>query len=194
MSVIVAFKHNNIVYMGADTIRSFDGFKIRLEEEANMKIKKYPNDILVGFTGGVRTAQRIRGNEALFTIPNGALTKEYLVKNTVPALLQFLETQDLIKTDEEEGEKEMDCDMVIAANGKLFEVFRDFSVTEVNRFIAIGSGNLYTIPYLSAIDTEKDIKAQLIDALRSAEKYDEGVGSPFALIDSESLKFEIRED
>lgn len=188
MSVIVAVCKDDKVYMGCDTQTSRGMEMYNAIQEATYKIKKFPNGMLVGICGLVAGHQLICSHPEIF-VPdeNDELTKQHVVKQIVDNIIDVF---DEFKLRDKNGE--MPVTLMIAYKNKAYYVDDDFSVIHITSWGASGSGKFYSLPYLA--DTSLDVRERILGGLRSSGDMCDGVSSPFILIDTDKLTYEMVEE
>ena len=198
MSVVVAIKEGDTVYMGGDTQHTCPtrGEKVYPDvdhaNERNFKIAKLDSGVLIGYTGSVFAAQRLLAHAEWFDdAPRQGLSKRFVVEKVLPKLLDAFKADDLI-SGLDAGEPEMDLSLLIAYQDALVRFDRHFDIVEAERYGVIGSGSDLTLVSLSAAG-EGDVRTAILEALKIAAKYDLYVGGPFSLIDTKALRFEVAE-
>ena len=185
MSLVIAFKYNDIIYMGADTQTTSGNYieKYKTYEE-NFKITKMPNDILLGHVGSVVLTQQLYSQKKWFEqLPAEGLTKKFIVKNIIPKLYNKFYIKDLL----EDGNT-MLSSFVLAWRNRLFYIASNFEVYELDDFIAIGSGRSCALYYALK---QTSVREKILNCLNAANNFCNTVCNPFILIDTKELKFEI---
>ena len=78
MTVVVAIKKDDVVYLGCDTQSTFDSIKRNFLSPANLKIQKMPNDVLIAGSGRLSLIQELVFRPELFEniSPEEGLTKK----------------------------------------------------------------------------------------------------------------------
>ena len=117
MSVIVAIKSENVIYMGCDTQTTSGKDKENKLQESTFKISKLRSGMLVGICGKVAAHQSVCDDESVFEIENGELTKKEIVNNIIPKIKAKLKD---IAGDTSENER-MPISIILAYKDKLFE-------------------------------------------------------------------------
>lgn len=192
MSVIVAMKHNNRIYMASDSQTSWGDHKINLLERSNRKIQILNNGILLAHTGTVKNIKVILSHSDFFDLPlDGTLTKKYIVQNIIPKLYQCYKENNLLSNDSEIFAKQLPDSYLIAYKDKLFLIDGEFDVTTLEHYAAIGSGSDATLAGLEKIDPEKSISMQLIDILKVSASRRHSVSGPYYIIDTEEQAFKV---
>lgn len=188
MSVIVAVKENDVIYMGADTL-SIMGDK-KYNEFYNLdklKITKLSNGVLLGHAGSVSSIQKLVLNEEWFAdVEKEGLDKKYLITKVIPRLRQELARFELL---EEDGT--MKASFLVAYKDKLYSITSNFVVYKLNEYTATGAGKYFAIAHLSKDNAT--VQERIMKALRASSKMCQSVGGPFVLIDTRNLQFEIKE-
>lgn len=191
MSIVVAYKRDGIVYMGADTQTTRGSGIIRSLNEGGFKISRLANGMLLGICGLVKGHQRILANKKLFEVPRReTFDKRYIVRNIVPALSEMMKD---VNEERSSCNSSMSMQILIGYQGNLFYISRDFEVLVCDRYAAIGAAEDYAVYALSQIG-EGDVNEGLLKAMRVGAQCDNSVSAPFVLIDSKTKEFKIVED
>jgi len=191
MSLIIAIKSGDTIFLGADTQSSTDTLKVNHLNEERFKLKKMPQDFIVGSVGLVIGGQTLAFHPEWFELPKSRLCdKRYIVENIINPFFKTLEVHNYDLKESAFGVKDLPGSFVIARQDKLFEIKASGSVIEVADCIAIGSGSEYAIPALrSALSVSS--KERILLGLRIASKFDQAVSPPFILINTKTLEYEI---
>ena len=196
MSVVIAIKKNNHIYMAADTQTSCGDRKVTYLGENSRKIHQFENGILLGHTGSVHNWQLVCAHPEYFTIPeNGELTKKHIVQNIIPKLFKCYRDNEM--REEVEGEpSRMGDSYLLAYKDKLFQIYDVFDVQVLSHYAEIGSGGDLTLAGLVELDTEEVqdeqvIEKRLVDLLRISAARIMSVSGPYVLIDTEKQTFKI---
>ena len=185
MSVIVAIKENDVVYMGADSQLTIGKKKLNTLNETSFKITKLDSGMLVGICGSVSMGQAFLSREDVFTFDErGELTKEHIVKKTIPNLL---ETTKQIGT---EKKGTLDVDVLLANKDKLFYITGELDVLSFNEYGCSGEGSVYT-HYVLCERKDLPPKERILKALTVSAKRTESVSGPYVLIDTKDLTFDV---
>ena len=193
MSLVIAVKNNSVVYFGSDSQTTSGLSKINQISTDNLKVTKLKNDVLISGTGDCRTTQEIRRNAKLQEIlGNNKITKEFLVKKYLPAMIEKLDNAGLILT-KDNGTAEMNGGILIAQKDKLFYIKDNFLVFEIEKYVAMGSAQDLTLSPLLHLDYSKDINEQLLEIFHIAVKYDSGISSPFYFVNTQTMEYEFKE-
>lgn len=192
MSLVVAYKRNGIVYMGADTQSSKGSTIDRTLNESGFKITRLSNGILIGVCGRVKGHQRIVAQKKWFNVQDGEVfDKRYIVKNIVPELSVLMKG---IKDDKDSRNDSMEVSILIAWRDKMFKIVRNFGVFECDNYAAIGAGDDYSQYELSQIKEEEDVNEGILNALRAGANFDSSVSAPYILIDTKDKEYKVVEE
>jgi ATP-dependent protease HslVU (ClpYQ) peptidase subunit len=196
MSVVVAIKKNDRIYMGADTQTSTGDRQRNYLGEGNRKIHLLDNGILLGAVGSKRGGELLAADLNIFCLPlSGDLDKKHIVENIVPKIHRCFEENDLLENEENEPPR-WACSLILAYRDKLFWIPSTGVVVRIEHFISIGSGDDLVYAGLEALDQEeitdrKEIHSRLTECLRTAAEYRCSVSAPFYLIDSEHKEYKL---
>ena len=196
MSVVIAIKKNNRIYMGADTLASFGEVKRNCISKDGRKIQLLDNGVLLGTAGSVYGIQRVLAQSEIFTVPDdGFFDKKYIVKNIIPKLYQLYKSQDMLEKNKDQPDS-LPESFLVAYKDKLFLITGVFDVVSIEHYATIGSGGTVTLAGLIKLDEEdeqndEDINNKMIDILRISESRIRSVGAPFCLIDTINKTFKI---
>ena len=191
MSILIAYKKGDTVYMGTDTRVIVNDHKKNELCECNYKIQKLDNGMLVGITGERIERQTIFAYSDIFTLDNkGALTKKHIIKEIIPSLLSVLKQEDLIVA--KEGELPyMKAVMLLAYKDTIYEICSSFSVIKYEDFQVLGQAADYAQATMINTNESDDINERIVKALDIAAINSQCVGSPYLLIDTKELKNQL---
>ena len=190
MSLVVAYKRNGVVYMGADTQSTHGSTIRRTLNESGFKITRFPNGILLGVCGRVKGHQMIAAQREWFSPKEGAFDKRYIVRNIIPKLSELMKD---IREDKDASNASMEVSILIALKDRIFVITRQFAVYECQNFAAIGAGNDYSRYCLSQIGESGDVNEGILKALRAGACFESTVSAPYVLIDTQDREFKIVE-
>lgn len=192
MSLVVAYKRDGVVYMGADTQSTCNTTISRAMNESGFKITRLPNGILIGVCGRVKGHQRIIAQKHWFDLPEGeVMSKRHIVKNIIPELCILMGD---MSEDRGARNTSMDVSILIAHEDKLFLIASQFGVYECETYAAIGAGKYFAQYDLSQLKDGDDINRALLDALRAGAHFDSTVSAPFVFIDTKDKVYRTVED
>ena len=194
MSLVVAIKKDDVVYLGADT-RTTRGEIIRsnlLEE--NLKIH-HMGSCFVGAAGSVASSQILLNHPEWFELKGKPLTKKFIVQNIIPKYYDLVKEMDKFdKEDMNSSLPKSESVFLVTDGKKLFRIDSDFEVVELSRYGQIGCSEIIALTLIfSAID-DCSPNEMILKALRESAYRDNGVGAPFVLINTRDNKFEFVEE
>ena len=193
MSVVVAIKKGDKVYVGADSQVTRGGTRATLKNPNNYKIWKVigADHCLMAHVGSVRDANIVRLIDNLVTdydIYRKRINYGFVVTRVVPDLFTALKQAGYLK--DEQYLEHMDSRYLFIYKDKLFTINTDGCVLEVDDYVAIGSGEDQAIGSLLSTEGE-DPQVRIIKAIKASAASDIYVDYPIILTDSESTQFKI---
>lgn len=180
MSVVAVIKRNSKIIICADSQITKGDERIIITERRNLKLTTLQNGLVIGSCGDLDVTRLIKANHEIFKV-DSELTKEHIVLNIVPQLINILKQSKLL-TSAESGYIKMDASILLAYKNKVFIVFYDFGVFEINNYAAIGSGGSFCLPFLSS-KFSGDIYEHLVDMLQKCSMKNTTVSGPFVFLD-----------
>lgn len=190
MSVLIAFKKNDTIYMGTDT-RVIDGDNKRNEiSRCNLNIQKLDNGILLGIAGERLESQTLIAYSEIFTLDkSGKLTRKHIVKEIVPRLIAVLEEEKLMI--KKEGDfPYMKAQIILAYKDTMYEICSSFTVIKYEEFQVLGRASDYAQATLMNTKETDDINQRIVRALDITADNSQYVGKPYVLIDTKKMKYE----
>ena len=193
MSVVVAIKSGDKVYVGADSQVTRGGTRATLKNPNNYKIWKVrgADNCLMAHVGVVRDANIIRladGMISEYSVFKGYIDYEYVVKRVVPEIISELKGAGYLK--DEQYLDHMDSRYLFIFKDKVYTISTDGCVLEVDDYVAIGSGEDQAIGSLLSTEGEDPV-TRIIKAIKASAASDIYVDYPIILTDSESTEFEV---
>lgn len=146
MSLVIAIKDKNRIVLGADKQASFGGAKdhqaTKIWEVSNLE------GAIMGGVGSVRASQIIQYSEIIDKNAfAGEPSIDYIIRNLAPTIAATLNANGVpceVPTDSETGISGgcvmMPNAFLFAYKDKAWMIWHDLSVTEINDYVAIGSG------------------------------------------------------
>ena len=191
MSVLIAYKRDDTIYMGTDTRVIVNDHKKNELCECNYKIQKLENGMLVGITAERLTRQTIFAYSEIFTLDkNGELTRKHIIKEIIPKLVAILNEEELM-IKKEDALPYMDGQILLAYKGVLYEICRNFAIYKYEDFQLLGYGVDYGQFVLANTKDTDDVNEQIIKTLDIIAKYSHHVGSPYLLIDTKEQEYKL---
>lgn len=190
MSVIVAIKKDNIIYMACDSQVSVGPYKSYLHSENNYKIWKVKNseNCLMAGVGRSREICITRLIDDLvdeLAELHGQIDYEYVVKYIVPHIREVMWDLKYLKEDE----TTLESSYLFAYKDKLFHIYGDGCVFEITDEIAIGSGEENALGSLEATKKNKNVEQRLIEAVKAACNHNLYVSGDIILTNTKSCEF-----
>lgn len=191
MSILIACKKGDTVYLGTDTRVIVNDYKTHELCESNLKIQKLENDMLLGITGETIERQTLIAYSEIFTLDKrGSLTKKHIVKAIIPRLLSVLKQEDLLVKPEGDFPY-MRAMIVLAYKDTLYEICADFSVIRYEDFQVLGRCSDYAQAFISNVKEGESVNEKIIKALDFVAKNTQCVARPYILIDTKELKYKL---
>ena len=191
MSILLAVKKNNTVYMATDTREIVSGNKRNNLCEASFKIQKKDNGMLVGITGDRFARQTLFANSEIFTLnKKGKLTKKHIVTEIVPQIIDLLDAHGMLMQNED-GFIGMKARIILAYQESMFEICAGFLVIKYEDLQALGEASSGAEVVLFNSKPDDDVEERLIRALDVASKYCLTVGAPYLLINTKDLEYTV---
>jgi ATP-dependent protease HslVU (ClpYQ) peptidase subunit len=131
MSVVVAIKHNNKIYIGADSQVTRGGSRTTLKNPNNYKIWKVEdtNNCIMGHVGYLRHANVVRLMRNLVDDYDTYLDRvdyRFVVKYVVPEIIKTLKESHFLKVSDNYVDN-MESSFIFAYRDKLFVIGADCS-------------------------------------------------------------------
>jgi ATP-dependent protease HslVU (ClpYQ) peptidase subunit len=192
MSLIIAVKHDNIIYMGADTQTTAGTARVNGINKKRYKIKTYEQGVLLGVSGRLTNSAHLYLHDEWFNIPQDEkLTHAYILNNIVNPFYKELEALKKLGKNYDDT-KSFGCSLIIAKDDKMFKIEQSGAILEIPYFVAIGSGSEYVYPFFRYPMPGKPVD-KMLQALKITSIYEPTVHAPYVLIDSKHLTFNIIE-
>jgi len=187
MSVTVAIKDKDIVYLGADTMVTYGDSKRYLRHPSSQKIWKIMDteNCIMGGCGYLRDINLIHYCTAEL-VPEAAVLKgdiniRTIMMNAVPTIFNTISEYSKIADPEEKGIK---SSFIWACKDKCFVIYPDGNVEEVEDYAAIGSGADAALASLKNSEG-MPILDRLYMALEAAADISLYVADPFVFINTD---------
>jgi ATP-dependent protease HslVU (ClpYQ) peptidase subunit len=190
MSVVVALKHDGVIYMGCDSQVSDSRSKYTLSNPNNYKIwklKGFEDYCIFGGVGSLRDINIMRVSGDLvdeLAILKDNVNFEYVVEKLVSNIFGLLDRYSRLKKSDDEF-KLMSSSYVFSYKSSLFEIAFDGSVLEVDEYTAIGSGSDIALGSLNTTYSLEPIE-RIILAIESSCKTNLYVNYPIVITNSKS--------
>jgi len=194
MSVVVAIKEGDKVYVGADSQATKGGTRTTLRNPNNYKIWKVDGaeNCLMGHVGNVRDANIIRLMSNVIDDYDEFCKRvnyRFVVKFLVPEIVKELREAGFLKKNDGYVDY-LDSSFLFAYRDKLYMINTDCCVVEVDDYVAIGSGAQEAIGSLLSTEGQSPRK-RIVKAIKASAASDIYVDYPIILSDTGSTGFEI---
>jgi len=178
MSVVIGYKYNNQVYIGADSCITYKGNKYIDTNINNVKVYKFPNGILIGAVGNSRDFNVIKTMK--IDIYNN-FDYKFVVRYLVPKIVSELKEYGYLSDDDKF--EHMGSSYIVAYKDKLFHIENDGSVSEVDKFVATGCGEpeAYGSLYTNKSEDPEEI---IRDAIKATSMHDVDVSMPAIIMNT----------
>ena len=143
MSLVIAIKDKNRIVLGADKQTSVGNNKYHLATKI-WEVADLPG-ALMGSVGSVRASQILQYSELIDKNSLGEIpTFEFIVRSLVPIIRATLDANGVrcaIPSEDEGVSVMMPNCILFAYKDRAWMIWHDFSVTEIEDYLAIGSGS-----------------------------------------------------
>ena len=193
MSVVVAIKAADRIYIGSDSQVTKGGTRTTLKNENNYKIWKVLNvdHCLMGHVGYLRDSNVVRLIDDLVTdydVYNNSINYRFVVKRITPYIMNTLRDYGFVKDDKVfDG---MESSFFFAYKDHLYFINSDTSVIEIEDCAAMGSGSEQAIGSLLSTVNE-DPEARIIKAIKASAASDIYVDYPIIISNTEDTVFKV---
>lgn len=193
MSVVVAIKENNIIYMGADSQITRGSSRRSFSNPNNYKIWRTKN-MMESLTGGVGLVREMNIVKVASLIAeedyvNDKIDYDYIVSKYVPDLFKLIEAQQLV-TKDMDGLPRLNSSYLLAIKDKLYSIGIDGAILEIDDFAAIGSGASAAIGSLLSTEHLPPVERIKI-AIKASVTNDIYVDYPIVISNTKSNQFEV---
>lgn len=193
MSLVVAIKDGNKVYLGADSQVTRGGTRSTLKNPNNYKIWKVNGveSCLMAHVGAFRDANVIRLVDDFiddYDVFCDRVDYRFVVKCILPRIIAELRCVGFVKP--ENPLEILDSSFIFIYKDKVFKIGPDCSVTEIDDYVAMGSGCNEAIGSLLSTEGQSPVD-RIIKAIKAGAANDIYVDYPIIITDSESTKFTV---
>jgi len=170
MSVVVAIKDKDRVWMGCDSQVSYGNWTKHSITNPQQKIWKPEDDkdILMGGVGSLRDINILAtAKEWLEELPKlkREIDFKYIVRNLTPKIFKELEAFDRVGSDN--GIKFFNSSIMFAYENNAYNIQEDGTVITVEDFWAVGSGYMHCFGAWSSLKNKNiPVKKRLLNALK----------------------------
>lgn len=193
MSVVVAIKKNNMVYLGADSQVTRGGSRSSLSNVNNYKIWKVKGveQCYMGAVGALRDScvlRIINGFVREIDAIHDDIDYEYVVNRIEPMIRDVLIEHKFVK--EDNPYETMDSRFLFVYKNKIFTIEYG-AVIEHDDFVVIGSGESEAVGSLLSLPKELDVNERIIKAIKASAAHDIYVDYPIILANTKDCNFEV---
>lgn len=193
MSVVVAIKEGNKIYMGCDSQVTHGGTRVTLKNKNNYKIWNVlgVDNCLMGHVGRVREANAVRLIDDMvpeLTAIKDNVNYRFVVERVTSKIVSQLRRFGFCK--DEQYFESTESEFLFAYKDKLYDISPDTCVIEVDDCVAIGSGEDQAIGSLVSTVGEDPI-VRIIKAIKASAASDIYVDYPIILTDTETNEFTV---
>jgi len=188
MSVVVAIKDKDRVYVGCDSQATIGCTKRTLSNKHNCKIFKPENDkdVIIGTCGDFRDANLLYCvNEYIdeLTRLKNQVDFKYVVTKIVPKIFSTLKDNGRIKASTDTL-KSLPSSILFVYKTSIYRIFHDGCVIEVDDYIAMGSGANNAMGYLNVKDPQECPKKALQKSIEASCVSDLYVMKPIVIMNT----------
>lgn len=190
MSLVIAIKTKDNVLMSADS-RVSQGENLKcIQSMDEAKVVK-TGDVYIGGVGTVSEIQIMKSHHEWFRLNGKPLTKKFLVKNVIPAYYDELKRLGKFKSKDDSMDDPSCGSRFLITDGKrLFLIFRDFFVMEVEKNSVIGCGSCFSEPLLDKLLCKMGENEAMLEVLRRCSIHYTSIAPPYIFINTKEGLFE----
>ena len=194
MSVVVAIKDNNKVFMSCDSQVTIGGYTKRtLSNKNNYKIFKPTKDIVIGVVGQLRHLNLLYCVEDYIdelTRLKDAVDFKYIVTKVVPNIIKLFKDNNATI---DKNTSVISSIVLFAYKNQLYRIGCDGAVIEIDDYIATGSGEDLSLGYLNQAKFEY-IEKDSIEAVKVSCLSSLHVNFPIITMNTENDEIIITEN
>jgi ATP-dependent protease HslVU (ClpYQ) peptidase subunit len=193
LSVVVAIKEGDTIWMGCDSQVTQGYTKRTLESMKKIWKPEKEKDVLMGVVGAVRDLNILSIEEEwieeLIKMKN-EVNYKYIIKKIIPKI--FTTLSDSGRLYNKDGVKFIESNIVFAYQDKMFSIHGDGAVMESEDIIVDGSGRRLCLGAWNSIkDKDFSIKEKLVEVVKSACESDLYVNYPIVIMNTKNDEVEI---
>lgn len=188
MSVVVAIKDGDKVWVGCDSQVTTGYTKSTLKSQMKIWKSEDDKDIVMGLVGDCRDNNILSTTdkwiEELVKLKDEVNFK-YVVRNVVPKIFRELNQYGRMRA--KDGIQSIESTLIFAHKDKAYIIYSDGCVAEIEDMEAIGSGGRLSTGAINIIknDTKLTAKEKLIKAIKTACESDLYVNYPIVIMNTE---------
>lgn len=194
MSVVVAIKEGDTVWMGCDSQVSMGYTKDTLKLNHKIWKPKEESDVVMGLVGTLRDCNILSTvDKWINELPRlkDEIDFKYIVRKLVTKI--YSELEEFGRVRKRDGISSIESNIVFAYKDKLFSIQGDGAVTESVDIIADGSGYRLCLGAWSSIKNKEDmtIKEKLVATIKAACESDLYVNYPIVIMNTKTDEVEV---
>lgn len=195
MSVVVAIKDNDKIWVGCDSQVTAGYTKSTLKSQ--MKIWRVSDDdeLIMGLVGDLRDANILStAEEWIEELPKlkNEVNFKYIVRKIVPRIFRELNTFGRMR--QKDNIQSIESGVIFAYKDNAFQIDSDGCVNEIDDVLIMGSGNRLCLGAWNRLkDKDVPAKDKLIEVIKSACESDLYVNYPIIIMNTKDKEVEIIE-
>ena len=196
MSVVVAIKDNDKIWVGCDSQTTSGYTKSTLKSQRKMWRASDDDELIMGIVGYLRDVNILSTAEGwIEELPKlkNEINFKYIVRKVVPKI--FTELDNFGRMNLINGIKSIDSNVIFAHKDNAFCINMDGCVTEIDDILVDGSGSRLCLGAWNGIKDNKEmsIKDKLVQVIKSACESDLYVGYPIIIMNTKDKELDIIE-
>ena len=196
MSLVIGIKEKGKVILACDSQVTIGGVKKSSSLESNFKIwhPDKHSEVLMGSVGTVRQMNVIKHTDNIIDelkILQDKVDHSFVVSKVVKKILTTLKDNNVIAT--KDNILLMDNSYLLAVKDRLYQIYSDGAVIEIDDFTAIGSGSNEAIASLNNSEGRDPIERIKL-AMDASSRNDIFVDYPLIIGTTESKEFTVIEN
>ncbi len=193
MSIVVAYKHNDVVYLCSDSQVSIGRSKESLFNPHNFRVWKIlgTNDCYMGGVGTHSEVGRIKSTGGLIRERDLMLNRvnfNYIVNHVDPKIRDTLIEYKLISS--EKPYDDISSEYIVVANNKIYSIEYG-SVLESDDFLVVGNGSCEFSSIFKALSDIEDPLERIAKSFKVFSQNNIRFNYPLVLIDTKTSKFTL---
>lgn len=191
MSILIAYKRDDVVYMGTDSRVIIDDYKRTNLTPSMYRIQKMDNDMLVGIYCEEQESQVLFANSDIFTLDKkGKLTRRHIITEIIPKLFFVAAKEDFLKKEDSDFPF-IKAVIILAYKDTIYTILPSFTVVKNEGFVIAGGAGGVASATMERTKPTDDINERIVRAMDIASKHAQAVGAPYILIDTQNLNYTV---
>jgi ATP-dependent protease HslVU (ClpYQ) peptidase subunit len=194
MSVVVAIKDDDKVWMACDSQVSQGYSKMTLTNSNNYKIVRPKNEknTLVGIVGNLKLQNAMKIQDSFIDeliVLKGEFNFKEMFTKVMPKIFEIAKKYGVSEKAKDQDSVYLNGVIIFAHKDMLFKLDSDGCVTEVDDYIATGSGGRLSTGYLNQLDNTESKRDSIIKAVKAACQTDLYVNYPIIVTNTMDDEF-----